>query len=179
MGKAKVKSLTNSRDFYPHPPNNEKLKFSGWIRPFWSSLYFFLQNNICFGWILDPGWPQPASLNGLIQPFLFFDFLKPSLRKVLLKYYLSATKRRLQLHIHNVSNALDSHYIELSLIQMSHSPTLKIPYDQNFCFPDVFSISARIFWILVSSPHTYGGTMTGRFVKLLIMLYINVNYAEN
>ena len=60
------------------PPimKNTSLQFSGWIRPFWSSLYLFLKQ-FFFGWISNPGWPQPASPDGLIQPFLFF--LKPSL----------------------------------------------------------------------------------------------------
>ena len=46
--------------------------FSGWIRQFWLPLYFFLQDNIFFGKILDPGWPQQVSPNGLIQPFFIF-----------------------------------------------------------------------------------------------------------
>ena len=53
----KSKSLTNSRDFYPDPPNKENLKSSVfWMN--WTILIifvFFLENNFFFGWIMDPG----------------------------------------------------------------------------------------------------------------------------
>ena len=74
-GKWKWKSPTNSRDFYPDPPNNEKFKSSVfWMNKTILIIFVFLfQNNIFVGWILDPGWPQPASPDGLIHP------LNPSL----------------------------------------------------------------------------------------------------
>ena len=56
------------------PPimKNTSLQFSGWIRPFWSSLYFFLKQ--FFFW-LDFG-PRltPASQQRWINPTIFLNF---------------------------------------------------------------------------------------------------------
>ena len=51
----------------PSQPHRAFLCLYYLVRTFLSKQYFF-------GWIFDPGWPQPASLDGLIQPFFLYFF---------------------------------------------------------------------------------------------------------
>ena len=89
--KWKSKSLTNSRDFYPDPPNNEKYKSSVfWMNQTILIIFVFFLKTIFF-W-LDFG-PRltPASQQRWINPTIFLNFfLNPSLsglsKNIIVKY---------------------------------------------------------------------------------------------
>ena len=77
----------------PQIMKNWSLRFSGWIRTYWSSLYFFLKKYF-FGWIFAPADPsQPAQMD---KSNHFFKFVFETFPKWANKFVVPLTSKRSQ-----------------------------------------------------------------------------------